>query len=71
MRFVRRGITITYMDGHITPALPALWFGGCIDGREVKDGVLTLTRKNGEGAPVEHVGSFPLVNIRHWKVTDR
>jgi hypothetical protein len=45
--------------------------GGTItNGVRVLDGVLSLHHKNGDYAPLTHVISIPLHNIRSWKVED-
>lgn len=38
---------------------------------EVSEGVLNVYSKDGEYAPRVHVGSWPLIHIRKYKVTSR
>lgn len=36
-----------------------------------RDGQLHLFKQNGDYAPKEHIGSFPLMHIKKWKRTER
>jgi hypothetical protein len=58
-------VTVTYTDDRID-VFPKV--GGMTRGPEVIDGVLHLRYQNGEMAPLEHVASLPLTNIRKWEM---
>lgn len=34
--------------------------------QDLRDGVLHLFKKNGEGAQEEHLGSFPMQHVKRW-----
>jgi hypothetical protein len=67
MRWQPKEVTITFADGEQEVVRNV---GGLTHGVEVADGVLRLTYKGGEAAPVEHCGSFPLVNVQSWREVD-
>jgi hypothetical protein len=57
-------IRITFMDGTETVVEYA-------DGSHVRDEVLHIFRDRQFSGGREHLGSFPLVNVRKWKTEER
>lgn len=53
-------VTIEYLDGTTTRV-------ELVTRQHIDDGVLHLFCKNGSMADEEHLGSYPLVNIRKWQ----
>lgn len=64
MRIEFRDVEIEFTDGttETVPMTTRQYLG---------DGVLHLFQKNGDYVPEEHLGSYPLANIRKWTKTER
>lgn len=66
MRFTTHTLHLEFLDGE-TEQIRITTRGESINPGVVEDGVLHVYDQNGEYAPREHVGSWPLCNIKKYQ----